>query len=207
MEPKTNPVIYLATGNLHKLEEIRAMVHDLPLQILAAGDLGVVDWEETGNNFAANAQIKVEALANLTQEAILADDSGLVVPALRGEPGIYSSRYAGPNASDQQNMDKLIEKLKGLPEDQRQAYFTCVLCFRNWQNNLLYFEGRCSGHLILEPRGDQGFGYDPIFVPDGTTRSLAELSSDEKNKISHRRRAFDQWLADLQLPEKSLPSP
>ncbi|MFW7379412.1 MAG: RdgB/HAM1 family non-canonical purine NTP pyrophosphatase [Oligoflexus sp.] len=191
--------LYLATGNQHKLLEIQQMIGNRAISLHSCSELGSISWDETGQSFAENALIKAQALAGLTDQAILADDSGLVVPALGGEPGIYSSRYAGASATDQQNMEKLIEHLQKLPEEDRAGYFICVLCFRDWQGDYHYFEGRCPGRLVLEPRGSHGFGYDPIFQPDGMSQTMAELDQDEKNTISHRRKAFDHWFTRLQV--------
>jgi len=201
MGKKIGLPIYLATGNEHKLLEIQQMIGERPINLLSCRELGSVDWEEIGQSFEANALIKVEALASFTDQAILADDSGLVVPALGGEPGVYSSRYAGENASDNENMEKLIERLLECKPAERTAYFICVLCFRDWRGVFHYFEGRCPGQLLLAPRGEEGFGYDPIFQPDGYQQTMAELPIAEKNLISHRRRAFDQWLEHLVLPQ------
>lgn len=192
--------IYLATANRHKLTEIRQMVKGLPLKILGGHELGPIQWEENGQSFHENALIKAQAFAAHTDQAVLADDSGLVVPALGGAPGIHSSRYAGEQATDQENMAKLIRQLENLAPEERGAYFVCVLCFRDWQGEFHYFEGRCEGQLLLDARGQHGFGYDPIFQPHSYQQTMAELPAEAKNAISHRRRALDQWLKQLTLP-------
>jgi XTP/dITP diphosphohydrolase len=189
--------IYLATQNPHKVAEIQSMIDAQRLQIIPAAQLGPVSWEETGTLFQDNAFIKVQAIAKLTSSMILADDSGLVVPALAGRPGVYSSRFAGEQATDAQNVDKLLQEMTEFHGSQRRAYFTCVLCFRDLKGQEHFFEGRCWGSIVGEPRGQGGFGYDPIFQPDGLNQTMAELSATEKNSLSHRRRALDNWLEGL----------
>lgn len=191
--------LYLASANPHKLAEFQGMLGSSPIIVMSAGELGDIHWEETGTSFQENALIKVKALAAHTKHPILADDSGLVVPALQGQPGVYSSRFAGEDASDQDNMDKLLEMMKDLDGLERRAYFSCVLCYRDSRHNDYYFEGRCSGSIVREGRGLQGFGYDPIFQADGFEKTLAELDSTVKNQMSHRRKALDQWLSQLDL--------
>ncbi|MCX6131180.1 MAG: RdgB/HAM1 family non-canonical purine NTP pyrophosphatase [Proteobacteria bacterium] len=184
------PTLYLASRNAHKIEEIQSILgtkwHILPAQELDPQ----LNWEETGTSFRANALIKAQALRKLTKFAVLADDSGLEVDALGGKPGVYSSRYAGEDASDSENLQKLIGEMRGIPAAQRQARFVCVLCYLDEHGEAHYFEGRCEGRLSEQPKGTQGFGYDPIFVPQNLQKSFAELNAAEKNQISHRQEAL-----------------
>lgn len=158
-----------------------------------------IDWDETGATFAANAQIKAEAVRRLltAPAAILGDDSGLMVDALDGAPGVISARYAGQSATDAQNVAKLLAALEGVPAGKRQARFVCTLCFIDAQGRTSYHVGACHGTIALAPRGTAGFGYDPVFVVDGSTLTLAELTADKKNAVSHRRRAFEAWQSSL----------
>ena len=151
--------------------------------------------KETGKTFHANALIKAQAVAAHISHPVLADDSGLEVEALNGAPGIHSARYARSNAKDENNRHKLLAVMK--EKTDRQARFVCVLCFLEPGKEPLYFEGRCSGTITREERGKSGFGYDPVFIPDGETRTFGEMTAEEKNPISHRGKAiatFVEWL-------------
>src|SRR5690606_30520104 len=143
--------------------------------------------------FIDNARIKARTLREYTDAPVLADDSGLMVDALGGEPGVYSSRYCGREGDDQGNMSLLLEKLSALPTETFHATFVCSLWFIAREGCEHTLTGECPGRIILTARGAKGFGYDPVFVPDGSERTLAEMSMDEKNRISHRFRAFRQW--------------
>ena len=187
----------LATRNAHKLRELGALLapHDLePLP----DDVELPP--ETGASFAANALMKATAAARATGRPALADDSGIVVEALDGAPGIQSARYAGAGATDEQNLAKLLEDLRG-SKDRRAAY-VCALALVDPAGGHHVFEERCEGTVIDDPRGSGGFGYDPAFVPDdrapGDDRTMAELQPAEKDAISHRgraARAFIDWLS------------
>ena len=164
-------------------------------EVIGADQLGApVHWEETGQTFRANALIKAESLRAHTGEGVLADDSGLQVDILEGAPGVYSARYAGAAASDANNLKKLLRVLEGVPLNERKARFVCVLCYIDREGKIHYFEGTCEGHIISEAVGAGGFGYDPIFVPEGYQQSFAEIAALEKNRISHRSRALAQFL-------------
>ena len=155
-------------------------------------------WEETGLSFAENAKIKLQSIrSHLPHAHILADDSGLCVPSLGGQPGIYSSRFAGDHASDQDNIHKLLKLMESFKGDQRAAYFQCTLCYQAPNGELQFFEGCIHGKLSDTPSGSRGFGYDPIFIPKGFQKSLAELEPAIKNEISHRFNAVKSWLNSL----------
>ena len=154
--------------------------------------------EETGGTFLENATLKALAISGLAPGLVLADDSGLEVDVLDGRPGVFSARFAGPDATDAANNLKLIEELSGVPRDRRKARFRCVIVLARGGKALEQFEGTVEGHLLEAPRGESGFGYDPLFVPDGYEQSLAELGSVVKNALSHRARAMEKvegWLA------------
>jgi XTP/dITP diphosphohydrolase len=178
----------LATRNGHKLTELGALLQPHLVEPLPDG---IEMPPETGPTFAENALIKADAAARATGRTALADDSGIVVEALGGRPGIYSARYAGESATDQENLDKLLEELRGA-EDRRAAY-VCALALVDPAGRREVFEARCEGIITEHPRGNGGFGYDPAFVPEdldpGDERTMAELSPSEKDEISHRGRA------------------
>jgi XTP/dITP diphosphohydrolase len=183
----------LATHNPGKLREIAALVAPFGIATRSAGDLGVAEPEETGTSFAANAELKAEATARAAGLPALADDSGLVVPALDGQPGIYSARWAGPDKdffAAMQRIDTELRERTANDRPARRAYFVCALCLAWPDGHVEHFEGRVDGDLIWPPRGDRGFGYDPLFVPDGYEQTFGEMDPDEKHMISHRARAF-----------------
>jgi XTP/dITP diphosphohydrolase len=176
--------LLLATENPGKLAEVRALLPD-DVEIRSLRDVGLDPPEETGSTFAENASLKAVAAAQATGLLTLADDSGLNVVALGGRPGVRSARFAGDHASDEQNIDLLLERLESVPVGLRDASFVCVLALANGNGVLTTASGRCSGSIGFERRGSNGFGYDPVFLlKDG--RTMAEVSSVEKNKISHR---------------------
>lgn len=191
--------IFLATKNTHKVQELNEISSSHAIQFRGLDSLSTaVEWDETGDSFASNALIKAKAVFDAVGTYVLADDSGLVVPALGGEPGIYTARYAGLNASDEMNYMKLLENMKGI--DERDASFVCCLCFLAPNSEPVFFEGTLDGQIAHGPSGEQGFGYDPIFQLEGRDCSLSELSSFEKNLISHRFNAvqkFFHYLDDL----------
>lgn len=191
--------LHLATGNAHKVQEMQALADasGLPVRIVAAAKMPPV-VEDTGT-FAGNAGKKAAALqAVLPADAwVLADDSGLCVDALDGAPGVESAYFASPAGDSAANLRKLVEVMRGVPEARRGAQFVCVLVLRGPGGVEQVFEGRCRGRLCLEPAGGAGFGYDPLFVPEGHERTYAELSAAAKNNISHRGRAWlmlAEWL-------------
>jgi non-canonical purine NTP pyrophosphatase (RdgB/HAM1 family) len=188
--------LVIATRNRHKLEEIRAIFAFNHLAISSALDFPEVpDVEETGTTFEENALLKARALTAATGRWAMADDSGLEVDALNGAPGVYSARYAGEPVNYAANNEKLIRELAAA--SNRKANFRTVLALVAPDGRSWTVEGRCDGHIIHAPRGEKGFGYDPLFVADGETRTFAEMPAAEKNKISHRARALarahDEW--------------
>ena len=196
--------VYLATGNAHKVQELSQMIgrENLPVRIADAGELGgMPEVRENANTFAGNAALKARALLDRIGwgNYALADDSGLEVDALRGGPGIYSSRFAGPNAADGDNLSKLLQSLQGVEDENRGAQFTCCLVLADADGDLLEFPGVCRGRIIGEPLGEGGFGYDPVFVPDGYEQTFAQLGAGVKSRISHRARAMarlTEWMKD-----------
>lgn len=177
--------IILASGNLHKVEEIAAYLSDLGIEVLPLTAFlpEYIAPEESGDTLEENAKIKAQALQACLPEAwVLADDSGLFVDALGGEPGVHSARYAGEDASDERNNAKLIHALVG---KERSAAFRSVLCLMDDQGEH-YFQGEIPGNILEQPRGKGGFGYDPYFLPSGQRETFAEMSMEDKNKISHR---------------------
>jgi XTP/dITP diphosphohydrolase len=191
---KPRRLIYLASNNAHKAQELTAMARGM-FDVRLAKELDPhVQWDETGSTCLENARIKAKVVRSLTNAAVLADDSGLEVDALGGAPGVYSSRYAGRDGDDAANNAKLLRELASTPEKDRKARFVCVLYFIDEQGREQSFEGSCPGSILMAARGEGGFGYDPLFLVDGHGKSMAELSPDEKNAVSHRRRAFDIFL-------------
>lgn len=184
------PVLLLATTNRHKVEEFRAIFADLPYRLLSLNDVGLdMDVEETGTTFEANSQLKAHAYAQATGMLVLADDSGLEIDALGGAPGVYSARFLGPDASYEERFHAILEKLHGLPQAQRSARFRCVITIADATGLFRSVEGVIEGVIANEPRGEHGFGYDPIFLVPELGKTTAELAPEEKNRISHRGRA------------------
>jgi XTP/dITP diphosphohydrolase len=195
----TGPVV-IATHNPGKLAEMRDLLAPYGIAAQSAGELGLPEPDETGKTFAANARIKAVAAAKATGQTAFADDSGLVVDALGGDPGIHSARWAGPNKDFRYAMNRiqtlLIERGAKLAE-QRRAHFVAALCLAWPDGHLEEFEGRVDGVVVWPPRGDAGFGYDPLFKPDGFDRTFGQMTADEKHGLpprglglSHRARAF-----------------
>lgn len=184
----------LATRNAGKITEILRICRGWPVEWLtAAGAGGPADrWpsaEETGQSYLENALIKARAVSDAFGISAVADDSGIEVDVLGGAPGPRSARFAGPDAGDEDNLALLIERVRDVPAHERTARYRCVAVCA-WEVSHLSAEGTCEGRLVLEPRGTGGFGYDPIFVPEGERRTMAELSPGHKDAISHRGRAF-----------------
>lgn len=187
----------LASNNKHKLLEVRRKLEPLGLQVRGVADLPVdLDVEETGATFQENALLKAQALHRLTGLTALADDSGLVVDALNGRPGVHSARYAGETASDGDNIRLLLQELAGTSEEQRSAAFVCVLALCDGAEPH-FFRGRCAGVIIEELRGSGGFGYDPVFYLPSLGKTMAELGMEEKNSLSHRARALEALVTYL----------
>ena len=184
--------IAIASRNAHKLEEIARICVDWPVTWLTFGDYRGEwpDVEETGATYLENAILKARAVASATGVAALADDSGIEVDALGGKPGPRSARYAGADASDERNLLALIGAIAGVPASGRTARYRCVAVLALPDGSEIHTEQACEGALISKPRGSRGFGYDPIFVPEGWDRTMAELDPAEKDRISHRGRAL-----------------
>ncbi|RUR07212.1 RdgB/HAM1 family non-canonical purine NTP pyrophosphatase [Legionella sp. km772] len=184
--------LILATSNKGKIKELRALL--APSLCTPQQELGISDAHETGLSFIENALIKARHASHFANKPALADDSGLVVPALNGAPGIYSARYAGEPTSDSKNINLLLSHMKSLPKEQRQAYFYCAIALvqHSQDPTPIIATGIMQGVIINERRGDQGFGYDPIFFIEQYQCTAAELSASIKNRISHRALALNQ---------------
>ncbi|GAB4568139.1 MAG: RdgB/HAM1 family non-canonical purine NTP pyrophosphatase [Anaerolineae bacterium] len=182
--------LLIATHNAGKLREYRQLLADLPLQVVELAHVGITeDVPEDGDTFAENARAKALAYARMSGLWTWADDSGLEVDALNGEPGVMSARYGGPGASDEDRYRLLLQRLEGVPEHKRTARFRCVIALASPQGEVHLAEGVCEGRITTEPRGQGGFGYDPVFFVPELGRTMAELTAEEKNAISHRGRA------------------
>lgn len=194
--------IVLATRNGHKVRELRTILADLidelDLEIVGMGEFpDIADVVETGVTFTENATLKAVAVAQATGLPALADDSGLAVEVLGGAPGVFSSRWAGTHGQDWANLELLLGQLYDVPDEHRAAAFVCVAVLALPDGTVVVREGRMPGTLAREPRGHNGFGYDPILVVEGDSRTSAELSFEEKNAISHRGKAFRALALDL----------
>ena len=190
--------LVIASHNQGKVREIRALLAPYGIEPVAAGDLGLPEPEETGTSFAENALIKARASAEGSGIAALADDSGLCVDALSGDPGVYTADWAEtPKGRDwQMAMGRVEAKLEALgPDVSRSAQFVCTLALCWPDGETALFEGTVPGHLVWPPRGDRGFGYDPVFVPVGYSQTFAEIAPDTKHAISHRADAFAKLVA------------
>ena len=192
--------LVISTTNLHKIIEFRAMLKPLvEVDILSLRDFpSYKPPEETGASFEENAKLKALAAAKALNVITIADDSGLVVPALGGEPGIYSARYAGEHATDRENRAKLITKLQLLKESERVGYFACALALATPEGFLKTSLASVEGKLLIEERGRSGFGYDPLFIKYDYSKTFAELDEVTKNRISHRRKALDKIALAIQ---------
>lgn len=197
--------IILASHNLHKIRELRAMLKELAfLDLLSLRDFPLYKSpEERGSSFQENATIKAHAAARALNKIALADDSGLVVPALGGEPGIHSARYAKDGATDKENRQKLLLKLQGQEGLARSAYFECCLTLAWPDGTEKIFRGICEGYIATQERGKNGFGYDPLFIKHDYNVTFAELDEQTKNRISHRRKAIEKLLLYLETLEYS----
>ncbi len=189
-------IIVLATSNKNKLKEIQEILKDFPVAIKSLSDFGPMpEAVEDGETFDDNAYKKALHYAKVLGVPCLADDSGLVVEALDGRPGVYSARYSGPEATDWKNCEKLLGEMEG--QTNRSAHFVCVLSLATPAGPALTWEGRCDGELIAERRGEAGFGYDPIFFSPDLGKTFAEASMAEKSAISHRGRALADFAAEF----------
>ncbi len=197
--------IVMASSNAGKLREIARILGDLDIVVVPQSDFDVSDADETGSTFVENALIKARHAAEATGLPAIADDSGLAVDALDGRPGVYSSRYSGPGATDDSNIERLLEELNGVPDQQRAAVFHCVACLVMPGNAApLIAAGEWHGRILHERQGEGGFGYDPVFLVPELGRSSAELSAEEKNTRSHRGIALQKLatqIGELEWPQ------
>jgi XTP/dITP diphosphohydrolase len=184
--------LVLASHNPGKLREIAALLHPYGMEAVSAGELGLEEPEESGATFADNARLKACAAARASGRVALSDDSGLCVQALDGQPGVYSARWAGEGKDFSAAIRRVESELLGRGGDDRRAYFVCALCLCWPDGHTETFQGEIHGRLVFPPRGALGFGYDPIFIPEGYEKTFGEMDPDVKHAISHRAIAFRQ---------------
>jgi len=179
--------LLLATNNKAKVREYCVLLEGIPFEITTPAGLGItLDVDESGETFEENASLKAKACASISDLLALADDSGLEVDALGGEPGVLSARYAGEGASDRERIEYLLSKLDNVPWEQRVARFRCVIAIASPNGEVTLCQGECPGIIALEPRGEGGFGYDPVFYLPQLDKTMAQLSMEQKNEVSHR---------------------
>ena len=181
-------IIVAASRNRHKIEEIEAITKKFGMRIISRDEAGIppVEIEEDGQTFEENSFKKASEIMKLCGQITLADDSGLMVDYLNGAPGVYSARFAGEDGNDAKNNEKLLKLMEGVPADNRTAKFVSVITMVYPDGTVLTARGECPGTILTAPAGDGGFGYDPLFVPEGYEKTFAQLTADEKNAISHR---------------------
>ncbi|WP_326906561.1 XTP/dITP diphosphatase [Sedimentibacter sp. MB31-C6] len=184
--------IVLSSGNKHKINEIKDILKNMPFEVVSKDDLGYENFDvvEDGKTLEENAFKKAQELRKLVNEIVIADDTGLFVDALNGEPGVYSARYAGENVSYSDNNKLLLKNLQNVAMENRTAYFKTVIAVILENGEKIIAEGKCSGKIAFESKGENGFGYDPLFIVDEINKTFAELSESDKNKISHRAKAL-----------------
>lgn len=195
--------VMIATKNPGKVKEFTELFQKYGIRVQSLLDVArTMDVEETGETFSENAILKAETISKLTGETVISDDSGLVIDALDGRPGVYSARFSGPEKNDSANIQKVLQELDGVPLENRTARFVCVLAVAVPGENTLTFEGKCEGLVTQETSGNNGFGYDPIFYLPEKAQTMAELSQQEKNKISHRAKAMKQMVENWSILRK-----
>ncbi len=184
--------VILSSGNKHKISEIKDILKGMSFEVVSKDDLGYTDFdvEEDGSTLEENAFKKAEELHRLVKGIVIADDTGLFVDALNGDPGVYSARYAGEPVSYKDNNILLLKNLKDVPAEKRTAYFKTVMAVIFEDGRRVSAEGRVDGTIAFEERGENGFGYDPLFIVESTGRTFAEMTEEEKNSVSHRARAL-----------------
>ena len=187
--------LVIASHNPGKVREIAALLEGHGLDVVSAKELDLPEPEETGTTFVMNAELKARAAADLSGLPALADDSGLCVEALNGDPGIFSARWAGERKDFGLAMQLVNDKVAAIDGASRDAHFVCALALAWPDGHVEWFEGRVDGTLVWPPRGDKGFGYDPMFLPNGRSETFGEMDQDEKHRISHRADAFNQMVA------------
>ena len=197
---KSNKIV-IASGNAGKVREIGQLLQDLALEVLPQSDFNVPDIEETGLTFVENALLKARNASQHTGLPAIADDSGIAVDVLQGRPGIYSARFAGVSASDMDNLEKLIDMVKPFAEEERTARFICSMVYLRHEHDPMpvIAEGVWDGQLVIDPKGENGFGYDPIFYVSSHQCTSAELPPEIKNKLSHRGQALRKLLEQLSI--------
>lgn len=192
--------LVISTGNKNKVKEIAYMLRNMNIEVISKNDIGLGDLEviEDGNTLEDNSILKAKALAEKVdyKYIVMADDSGLFVDKLNGEPGVYSSRYAGEEGNDEKNNKKLLEALKDTEE--RKAKFKTVIVLITETKETLLVDGECKGTIGLTAKGNNGFGYDPLFIPEGFTKTFGELGEDIKNQISHRAKALEKLKEEIE---------
>ena len=186
--------IIAASSNAHKIKEIQAIMGKFGMEVVSRKAAGIPDFEieEDGDTFEENSYKKAYEIMKACGEITVADDSGLMVDYLGGAPGVYSARFAGEECDDEKNNQKLIKLLEGLPQEEKKAQFVSVITLVYPDGETLVARGECPGRIIEVPTGENGFGYDPLFVPDGLDKTFAQLTEDEKNQISHRAKALEK---------------
>lgn len=186
--------LVLSTGNSNKVKEIKDILKGLPIEVVSKDEIGLknIDIEEDGETLEENAIKKAKAIKDKVQGMVMADDTGLFVDYLKGEPGVKSARYAGPTSNDEKNIQKLLNKLEGVPLEKRTASFKTVIALVTEAGDVLTVTGECKGKIGFEPKGHSGFGYDPIFIVDGYDKTFAELGNNIKNRVSHRAKALEK---------------
>lgn len=193
--------IVIATRNMKKIEEIRRILHGIPVTLFSLDDFpGCEEVKEDADTFEGNAVKKAVAVASYSKKTAIADDSGLEVYALGGAPGVYSARYAGEETNDKKNLEKVLKEMENVEEGKRGGKFVCVIALAFPDGKVETFEGFVEGSIGREPKGFNGFGYDPVFYPEGHDRTFAEMSAEEKDSLSHRGRAlrkFREYVAAL----------
>ena len=184
--------LIVASNNAHKVAELDAILSALGFEVCSLKEAGLhVEPEETGETFEENSYIKAKATLAASGCATVADDSGLMVEALGGAPGVYSARFAGEHATDEENNEKLMSLMEGIPDGRRQAKFVSVITLMYPDGRILTARGECPGTIGRVPEGTNGFGYDPLFLPEGYSVTYAQLTAEEKNRISHRAKALE----------------
>jgi XTP/dITP diphosphohydrolase len=192
--------LIVASNNDHKIKEIKEMLSQFPFEVLSLKEANInIDVEETGSTFIENADIKASEIFKIADgNMVLADDSGLSVEALNGAPGVFSARFAGEHGDTKANNDKLLYLLEGIDEEQRKAKFICAMVLIVNEDEIVKVQGEVEGIITAEFRGDEGFGYDPLFFVPEYKKTFAQMSSEEKNAISHRGRALDKLKSELE---------
>ena len=200
--------VIIASKNKNKIKEIEEILSTMQMKAISREDAEVPDFdvEETGKTFEENAFIKARAICEASGEITIADDSGLEVDFLSGRPGVYSARYAGPEQDDGKNNAKLLRELKDVPFENRTARFVCCIVMVYPDGDRVSVRGECKGHILEQIQGNSGFGYDPLFLPDGQSETFAQMSKEEKNRISHRADALGKLKAKLEERDLNTPS-